>query len=398
MIRKLTTQKQFEESYLISSYAFLSGNIESPEDRQVFYEKCRLTDNYGIYEDGKLTNQLISHPFQINVFGISMSMGGIADVVSIPEKRGEGKIQLLFQRLFEDYYQNKTLVSYLAPFSHRFYRQFGYATAFEDQFITLSKYEISKLPSEKKGSFKLVDWQSPKDIQELKHVYRNTLEKEHGALVRSDWWWNYIKAHYPKRFIVLAYNEDKIPEGYMIYELDGSKSTFSVRELACQTYFSFSKLLTFMKNHTGSYDTFIVKSSPYNQWALFLDEPFSLQKELSPSLMVRIVLLKEFIEQLPFIAKSQECSLVLEVKDDYCPWNDHLWHLTVTNGVGELTKISSAANIHLTGTIESFTQLFFRIVSGKELLFHERIKGSKDSIDTLDTLIPLEKPYAYDHF
>ncbi|MGX6979427.1 GNAT family N-acetyltransferase [Vagococcus elongatus] len=398
MIQKLTTQKQFEESYLISSYAFLSGNIESPADRQVFYDKCRFTDNYGIYEDEKLTNQLISHPFQANIFGITMSMGGIADVVSIPEKRGEGKNRLLFEKLFEDYRKTKTLISYLAPFSHRFYRNFGYATAFEDQFVTLSKYEINKLTSEKKGTFKLVDWQSPKDLQDLKSVYRSTLEKEHGALVRSDWWWDYIRAHYPKRFTVLSYNDEGSPEGYMMYELNGSDSTFSVRELAFQTYFSFSKLLTYMKNHTGSYDTFIIKSSPHNQWTTFLDEPAFLEKSLSASLMVRIILLEEFIKQFPFRLTSDKYSLILDVTDTHCPWNNHLWRLTIINGTGKLTKISSADNVDIAGTIESFTQLFLRIVSGKDLLFHEKIRGNKQSIDILDSLIPLEKPYAHDHF
>lgn len=398
MIERLKTQKQFEESYLANMYAFRAGIVGTEEDQQAYYNKCQHTDNYAVYHEGKLTNQVINLPYDASVYGVKMSMGGVADVLTIPTERGKGVIKQIYAELFADYYKNKTILSYLAPFSHRFYRNYGYASGIEDQFVTVSNTEIAKMPSEKAGSFYLIDRKNEADQAKLKAIYAETNAVKHGAFIRPDYWWEFVFAYYPHRHYVIAYDELQQAVGYLMYELDAVTETFSVRECGYKNAFGLRKVMTYLKNHTGTFPFFKIKSSPYNKWYLLLDEPATLKIETVPTLMIRIVLLEAFIEKFPFINDSLSHRFVIEVEDQDCEWNRGKWLLDVASGKGKLSPAKQEEAVDIKGTIEVLTQLFFNVVSLDSLVTYGKIEASQESVNHFDRLIPKEKPYAYDHF
>lgn len=398
MIEKLTTQKGFEDSYLANMYAFRAGIMGTEEDQQAFYNKSKHTDNYAVYDDGRLTNQAINLPYTASVYGVPMKMGGIADVVTIPTERGKGVIKKIYAEIFADYFKNETIISYLAPFSHRFYRYYGYASGIEDQFVTIPKYELEKLSSEKAGSFYEIDRKNQADHDKLKDVYAETNEKKHGAFIRPDYWWDFIFAYYPNRHYILVYDEEKQAVGYLMYELEDSTSTFSMREFGYKNDFALKKIMTYLKNHTGSFETFIVKSSPYSKWYLLFDEPAALKITVEPTLMLRIVLLQQFIEKFPFVKLPTTASFVIEVDDRDCEWNRGKWLVEVTDGIGKISQLTEQKESDIKGSIEMFTQLFFNIETLENLLTYGKIKGKQERVAQFDRLIPKEKPYAYDHF
>ncbi len=95
------------------------------------------TQSYGFLIDEQLTSQVMATPFQVNFHGVRYPMAGIGYVASYPEYRGEGGISAIMKEMLADLAKQKVALSYLAPFSYPFYRQYGYEQTFEQAEYTI---------------------------------------------------------------------------------------------------------------------------------------------------------------------------------------------------------------------------------------------------------------------
>ena len=73
----------------------------------------------------------------MNFHGVRYPMAGIGYVASYPEYRGEGGISAIMKEMLADLAKQKVALSYLAPFSYPFYRQYGYEQTFEQAEYTI---------------------------------------------------------------------------------------------------------------------------------------------------------------------------------------------------------------------------------------------------------------------
>lgn len=78
-----------------------------------------------------MTAGLEDTPFQMYYDGHVVKMGGIGGVASLPEARMKGGVRAIFEKVFEDNRAQGALFSVLFPFSHPYYRQYGYELCHE---------------------------------------------------------------------------------------------------------------------------------------------------------------------------------------------------------------------------------------------------------------------------
>lgn len=402
MLKKMSSTQELEQLYQLSNYAFRGGNLASESHKKMTLAKFKHTDNYGVFTEGKLTNQVVSYPFSVNVYGVPMTMGGIGEVASYPEYRGQGGINQIFKGIFADYFENNTILSYLAPFSHVFYRKFGYATAMNQQIITLDQQKMMQVKPEKNGTIKRIEAAEFTDyLPLLKNLYQQSLGTENGTLIRKDWWWDYLLSKKTNNFVGIAYDEEARPRGYVFYEMNPSTGILTVNELAYLNHFGLNKLLTLISSHTSSYHTFQIKQSPNESWPTYLfPEPTQMKKEIVGDMMIRIVLLKEFIALYPFKKLATDINIVLNIEDASCPWNNGSWTLSIFEGKGTLTPLNTVENIQneVRMDIQTLTQWFFNVTPVSNLIFHEVIHGPIEVIRHIDNLLPKESPQIYDYF
>ena len=211
MIRKLTTKEELENMHALPSYAFNAFHTE--EQKNNFLLLSTYSDNYGVFTDDQLNSLVMSYPFEVSIKNRVMKMSGIGNVSTYPEYRGEGGIRQLFIHIFEELYKDNVELSYLAPFSQAFYRKFGYEKTFNSPTITIANNVMALIPNEKSGSIKRVEWKDDSIKNTIKELYKETLEKEDGTVIRPDWWWDYVLRHYPKRKLAIAYDDNKKANG-----------------------------------------------------------------------------------------------------------------------------------------------------------------------------------------
>lgn len=393
MIKKVTDKKDIEKVHELGSYAFNMEHTE--EQKQAYIEKNTFIDNYVDEVDGEVSSQIVSYPFEVTIKGQVMKMSGIGDVASYPETRGSGGIRNIFSAIFNDLHENGTELSYLAPFSQPFYRKFGYETVFDSEEIRIPKAVITQIKPEKKGKVKRVKWEDEDTKAILKEIYRDTLEKVHGSVIREDYWWHYTMIKKQKR-VAICYDDNNMPQGYLIYGLVGA-SEFQIFEMAYRNSFALRKLMSFVSSHSGSFNEFVSTNLPDKAVLELFTEISGITRKTYSYMMVKIVNFKQFIEKYPFKEVEKETDFYVEIQDDSCEWNNGIFHLVIKNGKATCEKVTEAKKIDYSGSIQHFTQVFMGRLTLEKAVWLEQINGKTEG-NNLSELIDSVTPRMYDYF
>lgn len=393
MIKKITDKIDIEKVHELASYAF---NIEHKEEqKQAYIEKNTFIDNYVDEVDGEVLSQIVSYPFEVTIKGQVMKMSGVGDVASYPEARGSGGIRNIFSAIFNDLHENGTELSYLAPFSQPFYRKFGYETVFDSEEIRIPKAVITQIKPEKKGTVKRVNWEDEETKAILKEIYQDTLEKEHGSIIREDYWWHYTMIKKKKR-IAICFDDNNTPQGYLIYGLVGA-SEFQIFEMAYRNSFALRKLMSFVSSHSGSFKEFVSTNLPDKAVLELFTEISGITRKTYSYMMVKIINFKKFIEKYSFKQIEKEAEFYLAIQDNSCEWNNGIFHLVIKNGKATCEKVTEAKKIDYSGSIQHFTQVFMGRMTLEKAVWLELI-DEKTEGSNLSELIDSVTPRMYDYF
>ncbi|MQS98265.1 GNAT family N-acetyltransferase [Companilactobacillus halodurans] len=152
MNKYLLAKDDFDKFYDLYLYSF--NRTDSKQRRDVLKERYDHSKVYGIMNESNLGSGLLSIPFNINFHGVDFKMNGIGDVMSAPEFGGRGGASSLMKAALSDMYQDNVTLSYLAPFSFGYYRQFGYEQVFDHTKITIKNTDLPKVEVGQHGHVK----------------------------------------------------------------------------------------------------------------------------------------------------------------------------------------------------------------------------------------------------
>lgn len=130
---------------------------------------------------GELMACAVNHAFTAFLEGKPVPMGGVGGVATLPEYRRGGAVRAIFGPLLQEAREQRETLSALYPFSHAFYRKFGYELA-----DTRSVYAF---PSEALRAFAHDGWARPLTAQEGAEealaLYNRFASRYNGALRRD---------------------------------------------------------------------------------------------------------------------------------------------------------------------------------------------------------------------
>lgn len=392
-IKNISSQK-LGPYFDLQNYAFpedVAGNREERTDK--------IWDNIitlGAYDkEDDLKSALIIRQYDVYLYGKKMPMGGIANVASYPEARGQGNIRNLFKEALAIMREEGMHLSYLAPFSYGFYRQFGYELAFEYREYRFNDFKFH-FKSENKGAVERVKWEDKNEA--IKKIYSQKYETAVGPVVRKEWVWEENNVRTTDRFIAIYKNESGEPEGYLFYRFNTQDSlVFTVDELVALTGKAEKALWTYVATHESQFDSFTFKTGAANNLAYLFKESRAEQKWVS-GMMARIVDFKDFLKAYPF-KESSEQSFVLEVVDDFAEWNNGVYKVHFNGQAVDVEKIDShASDDCITADIQTWSQLFMGTRTTEDLYHQEKLDGKIELVQELGNLIEKKQPELYDFF
>ncbi|MGO2083500.1 GNAT family N-acetyltransferase [Vagococcus sp.] len=390
MIRKMTDLDEFEAMYQLSLYAF--DVRHTFEEKENFFDFCRQTLNYGDWIDQELASKIIVIPFEINVYGQRIKMGGIGNVSSYPENRGKGSIRHLFEYVFKELEEKSVLLSYLDPFSQPFYRKFGYERIVSNSTVTIPSERLHFLKTtghlKVKRTLKI-------ETQRLLSIYEKTLGEQHGSLYRESWWVDYHESKSRNQFVFVFDSKDKVV-GYLSYHFKANE--FYIEEMGYQTENVLKELLNFVVAHKSSFATFYFNYCEGSSFLEYFEETKGITTSLTSSMMARIISFAPFLERFP-IKLPTGVGFYLEVEDENCCWNQGTFFLSTVNDKVNCIKIEEKTEIFpvYRGKINHWTQVLLGYLTLEEALRFNFLTTDEQEI-TLAFYLPSEKPVLYDRF
>ena len=151
-LRKITPD-EFITMQNNMNIAFRFERTETPVDSNNESDFC-----YGAYtDDGIMTSSVIANPYKCCYWGQDVGMCGVGGVATFPEYRREGHMRHLLPFVLKAAYDRGDVLSSLFPFSHPFYRKFGFECGHPVQYMDFGM-EAFKLAFVGAAVFTAVTW------------------------------------------------------------------------------------------------------------------------------------------------------------------------------------------------------------------------------------------------
>ena len=324
-IRLLKDKERFE-ARMIATVAF-HGRMEDPEKAK--QESEQETDQHwgAFHEDGTLMAHIINNQYISNLDGTPVRNGGIGAVSTLPEYRLEGGVKEIFRKLLPYAYRDGEVISTLYPFSHAFYRKFGYETV-----CWCNQYEFA--PTVLKGytfAGKSRLWKTGDPVREWTELYSRFTADYNLAIARDDKRMEgHLKGEYYKdrKFCYMLYAEDR-PLAYLIFQdiRHDPAAILDVMDLAWDGAEGFRAILGFLARFSADYGTIRLFLPRDIELLNLIRSPqaYDIQKISHQNYMIRVV---NAVKALEAMRKPADCSFVIRVSDDLVTENNGTWKVT----------------------------------------------------------------------
>ena len=283
---------------------------------------------WAAFEDGRLVSKIVEIPYVMRFDGHDANMSGIGGVSTLPEARRGGKIRRIFEALLAEAYDNGVVFSCLAPFSHAYYRMFGYELCCMRRELRVPVAEFEKIKPG--GSHELI--LPGGDTSELQRIHSAYISDINHAIRRdtlSDdaMWRDYISRDpYSKgSYIYLWRDGGGEPRGYIKYQhrrVDDA-SNMEVREIAFVDRESLYAQLGLAGMLSAQIKDFIWEMPMFIDPTDFVDIAWVAKQNLIPRDMTRIVNVRTALELMR--RPEGEGAYVIETEDPQIPENSGRW-------------------------------------------------------------------------
>ena len=346
-IRKIKEEEK-ELSFYLGSQAFSFGG----RDDSWRTDPNRLkSDEFGVWDEAGLQAKVAVVPFQLYMGEDQISpMGGVAGVACLPASRGKGYAGICLKYSLERMKEAGQFLSMLYPFSWEFYRKLGYEWVGQKRTYSVPTRILRPSPETEHVRLAV-----PADRPKIEEFHAIFSSQYRGEVVRNAQMWNRLLENTEKEYTYsYLYERDGEIEGYLTYR-GGKREQTNLREFITLTPRAQSGLLGFLRRMEMQTDKFVWDApeddtfwSQYYHW--------DIETKISPFQMSRIVDLKPALEALnpPFELSG---NLILEVKDETCPWNHGVWEIGFNEGVVSVKPSDLPAGVSI--DIQALTQGYF---------------------------------------
>ena len=327
------SEEEFRAAMRVTESAF--GEEQKDEDFERHRKMLPRDRFFAAYDGERPVGTAASFPFRLAVPGGELGAGGVTWVGVLPSHRRRGILRQLMRSQLDDLRERGEPLAILWASEAAIYGRFGYGIAAPSMEMNAdpSRFAFREDPGPV-GTVRIVDHDEAKQL--LPRVYDKVWRGIPGFVERStDWWEQYRLAdpeHWRRgagpKFCALLEIDDE-PVAYAIYRIklgweDGySQSQVRLLETLAATPAAARELWRFVfgidliVQIRGKYD-------PASPLFLLMTDPRSLQLRVSEGLWLRFV---DIDAALAGRTYHGDDSVVIEVRDSFCPWNEGRWRV-----------------------------------------------------------------------
>ena len=299
---------------------------------------------YGaVNENGRVLAGMQAYPYTSWFDGHRVPMSGIAYVASAPETRRQGNIRKIMGKIFEDAYENGVVFSHLYPFSHDYYRKFGY-----EHCGAAKRYTLPVAPARRlKSCGAAHEFVKGGPVRgRLIEVYEAFASRHNAMISRTEKGWEQegwskvldISPFGPDR---LFYWTDAGGEVKSWARFRRENKEMRISDLVWADHEAMLGILQFMGMFEGSAEKLVYTASPEFIPELYWNNLYEIGVENIWLGMSRVVNAKRALELMK--KPAGEGGFVIRVADALAKWNDNTY--AVGYGAGGCTVRTAGTGV-----------------------------------------------------
>ena len=335
------------------------------DDPEILRPHFDLDRSIAVFEQDKIIGGAHSHRLEISIPGGSAVIAGVANVQVQPTHTRRGVMTRMMHHQIKDIYERGEPLAGLFASESIIYGRFGYGVgSLYERWLIDRQHNAYARPYESDGRIVFVD---PVDItKELPEVFRRSTIDRPGVFQRPLHHWerdSRAPEHRqggPGGLFYAAYEDSGRVDGYVTYRTTGT--TLIVNELMAATKEANCALWRFCFDLDRVTSTEALKRPVDDPLPWMLADPRRLQRSTRDGLWLRLIDVGAALILRRYMHSDR---LVVEVRDELCPWNEGRFELegsaegaTCRNTSGSpdlVIAVSALASAYL-GTI-SFSML-----------------------------------------
>ncbi len=346
-------------------------------------------------EEGKLAAVLEMIPFKSYLDGTVVGSPGIAGVATLLEHRRGGAVKNLLKKAYVEMYEKGDVMSYLYPFSHEYYRKYGYAQGSYGDMITVDIKQMYDIETD--GYTKQY---FPGDgYDDLKTVYNHFAAQYNCCVAREDWRWNtlFLKDPYKNDDrVFIRFNENNEPIAYMKIKpekVENYTYDMNVIETAWVGYEGIRGLMAIINGYKGDLRKIKLIVPAGFPIEILVKETWGTEVSRYHTGMNRIINAQKAFE----IIKKPDSpgSVVIGVDDKHAPWNSGNW--LVEWKMAECSVAKTKKSPDLQCDVSSLSQLITGHMKFNEMMVKPDVV-LHDKWDIMEKLFIKKNCFIWDRF
>ena len=346
-------KKHLEQFVATIEHAF--GTELRASDIPTFERKIDLDRMHAAFEDEEIVGTAGVFPFRLTIPGNVVDAAGVTMVGVLPSHRRRGILRSMMEIQMLDARKRSEHVAILWASEESIYQRFGYGFASSQGHINIERERATFLDDEGPvGRSRMVP--TEERLKVLPSIYDRIRKDTPGMYERSQTWWEAHSLYDPEHL-----RHGASPYFCAVVELDGSPSAYAVYRIKSRwaedttpaSVVEVHEALATSPAATREMWRYLFgidlvqRITAYYlpaDWPVFLmvPEPRRLRFSSSDSLWLRIVDVEGALADRSY---ATETVLVLDVIDDFCPWNHACWKLDT--GTGRATRTNEAPDLRM---------------------------------------------------
>lgn len=314
-----------------------------------------------VFDEGRIVGTTAIFSRELTVPGATTPVAGVTMVSVAPTHRRRGLLTTLMRRQLADLQDNeREPVAALWASEASIYGRFGYGPAASGARLSARTPRLRLRPGTDRGEGRMRHVSIADARAHLGTVYEELRQDTVGWLDRPGAWWDY-RLHDPDHRrrgatpLRAALHEapDRRVSGYVVYSIKSDwgesepNNEVRVRELAATTPQALAATWAFVAE-LDLVRQLTARNRPLDEpLQHLLADPFAVQLSVTDNLWVRVV---DVGRGLAARWYAHEIDIVLDVTDEFCPWNEGRWRLSGGPKGAECVRTSDPADIMLSST------------------------------------------------
>ncbi len=341
-------------------------------------------------DEGEMIGTAAVFPVQMWLSGVPISLGAVAGLTVLPEFRRRGVAAKLMEFAIVRMFAEGLALSALFPFSHKYYRKFGYGTIGDVHAYRLNPSNLTVfVEGHRVRPFE------PADLPMMRVMYKGQLTWHNGWFTRSNDWWAALIEQWPE---IMVFDNDGMIEGYYVYELKTSgrgERVMNIVEFFAAEDAAYRGLIGYLAAQTEA-DVIEYLAPPNTPLRHALRQPYADEAQnrgwifndlchVNPGIMGRIINLPLALTSR-FYTRGMSGERVLKINDPLIPTNEEPLVFRLVDGRAE-TRPANSKSPHIETDVATFTQIlggYLTMVDARRL---GRLQADEDTCSWLDKAI-----------